>query len=107
LGNDPARQAPWAARLHFGSGGRGGWRGTSIDAVLQAWASPINTVALPAATSAAGRGSGGSGGEDAWVSFPRLDGHYGWCLWPDEVATGTVVNACLDLCRHVAVAVSS
>jgi hypothetical protein len=101
----------WASQIHFGSGGYESWSSSSPAAVLKAWQSPINTIAMTL-PSTNGGGDGGSDisyghmrsdGQGAGASrlklaaellysAARLDGHYGWCLWPGEVEYGTVVD---------------
>lgn len=76
LGLDPERKRAWQTHLHFANGTVDDLGGTLAD-VLASWTSAVTTIALP---------SSGLG------SLRRLDGHYGWCAWPDEVQAVTVVD---------------
>jgi len=76
LGFSASAVAVWDEHLHFVDGGLPGWADTAVASVLQAWQSPINTLVI----------TGGDG-----LEFTRLDGHYGWCLWPGEIEEGATV----------------
>ena len=122
LGFNQSAADAWLARLHFGYGGYGGWRGTSLDDVLSAWRSPINLVSLPPTTAAAAAaaaanprnarsmvtsaplstrssGSTNSTSDGGVVAGPRLDGHFGWCAWPEEVEAVNLLDGGEELRR--------
>lgn len=76
LGHDA--KSAWRRHLHFANGTVSALGG-AIRAVLKAWQSPINRVTTPR------------------IAVPRMDGHYGWCAWPDEVQS-VVLNHVSDPC---------
>lgn len=70
----PTRVAAWGEHLHFLNGTVGAVGGALAD-VLASWASPVNTLVF-----------------DGAKTVRRLDGHYGWCAWPDEVQAAALVD---------------
>lgn len=77
-------QDEWMGVLHFMNGTLTEVGGPALS-YMQAWQSPINVVSLPDSPETG--------------NLTRMDGHYGWCGWPSETETSTIVdggNGCAD-----------